>query len=284
MDLPLRYAIEPGTERVLSVDGASQGPGLNLSHWPGNETPVELKHELSTGIALNFVRLPETQQAELAKGCTALTNNHFDTDGVLALFVLRYPEKALPFADTLLEIAAAGDFFQLPSEHAFCFDRLITVYGDRELSPLKEQVQGLEPGARYTAITEHLFTRLPDWLAHGIDAESACFEADLTRLREDLAGIDRGEIVPLVHLDLSVVNAAPDGAPEPGRHALFHRADSDRILWMQRSTEGVRARFVIGTRSWFEIPGLTIQPRPDLESLAARLNELEGVTAHAESA
>ena len=86
MELPLRIVDGSSPERVISVDGAWGAPGLNLSHWPGNTTPRELKHDLSTGIALNFARLADGRRRELAQGCTAIANNHFDTDGVCAAF------------------------------------------------------------------------------------------------------------------------------------------------------------------------------------------------------
>ncbi|MFT4649522.1 MAG: hypothetical protein ACI9X4_002762 [Glaciecola sp.] len=286
MQLPLIYILEPGDKPVLSVDGGFEGPGLNLSHWPGNSTPDELKHELSTGISLNFVRLPEARQAEWTRGCTALVNNHFDTDGVLALFVLLKPEVALQHADQLLEIAAAGDFFHLPSEHAFCFDLLITSYGDRERSPIAEQLVGLKSMERYRVVTEHLLRQLPTWLENGIESEKALFTPALERLRRDLQGLERAENVPLIHFDLSVLHAAPGTIDEPGRHAMFHTAGTDRILWMAKEADGsgVRARFLVGTRSWFDIPGLIVQPRPDLKQLAARFNALEGSTPEQASA
>src|SRR5262249_51528808 len=43
MNLPLRMVEGRTSERLLSVDGAWGQPGLNLSHWPGNATPKELK-------------------------------------------------------------------------------------------------------------------------------------------------------------------------------------------------------------------------------------------------
>ena len=36
MDLPLVLMEERTAQRVVSVDGAWEQPGLNLSHWPGN--------------------------------------------------------------------------------------------------------------------------------------------------------------------------------------------------------------------------------------------------------
>ena len=31
---------------IVSVDGVTGARGLNLSHWPGNTTPRELRHDL----------------------------------------------------------------------------------------------------------------------------------------------------------------------------------------------------------------------------------------------
>ncbi|MCP5024615.1 MAG: hypothetical protein GY930_22980 [bacterium] len=284
MQLPLIYLEEPGPDPVVSVDGGFEGPGLNMSHWPGNRTPEELKHELSTGICLNFVRLPKERQEELSRGCKALVNNHYDTDGVLSLFVLAHPEVALAHADLLLEIAAAGDFFHLPSELAFCFDDLITLYVHAERSPMAAELKGLADLERYRVVTERIFTLLPGWLANGIDSESTTYGPALDQLQQDLTGLERAEVVPLIHFDLCVLRAGLGVHSEPGRHAIFHKATTDRVLWMAQDQDGVRARFLIGTRSWFEIPGAQIQPRPDLEQLATRLNGLEGCTPSDSSA
>ena len=58
MDLPVRIVDGPPAEPVITVDGAIGAPGLNLSHWPGNTTPKELRHDLSTGSALASVSPP----------------------------------------------------------------------------------------------------------------------------------------------------------------------------------------------------------------------------------
>ncbi|HZO09437.1 MAG TPA: DUF6687 family protein, partial [Myxococcota bacterium] len=135
MELPLVVLDRRTEERVVSVDGAWDQPGLNLSHWPGNATPKELRHDLSTGAALNFGRLAAEARARLAAGCRAIANNHFDTDGACAVFAVRHPELALPREKGLLEAAAAGDFYQVPSEKAFVLDAVITNLADPARSP-----------------------------------------------------------------------------------------------------------------------------------------------------
>src|SRR5207249_11942466 len=91
MNLPIRLLDRAIAERVISVDGAWDQPGLNLSHWPGNATPSELKHDLSTGIALRFARLDEARRNELAAGCVAIANNRFDTGGLCPRVAVRPP-------------------------------------------------------------------------------------------------------------------------------------------------------------------------------------------------
>src|SRR5262245_65766281 len=88
---PIRILDAKSGERMLSVDGTWGQPGLNLSHWPGNTTPKELRPDLSTGVALNFARLQPKERARLAEGCGGIANNHLDTAGRCALFALGRP-------------------------------------------------------------------------------------------------------------------------------------------------------------------------------------------------
>ena len=64
----------------LSVDG-TVGNSIHFSHWQGNETPGEVKADTSTEILLNLAASPN--KARLTRGIELVTNNHFDTDGVL---------------------------------------------------------------------------------------------------------------------------------------------------------------------------------------------------------
>ena len=134
--LPFRFQTEAGTEPVVTVDGAFGAPGLQLSHWPGNSSPTALAHELSTGIALAFARLSEEERARHLEGCVAVVNNHYDTDGACALFALQRPDEALPRAERLLDVAATGDFFHLPSEAAFQIDVTLNALADPARSPI----------------------------------------------------------------------------------------------------------------------------------------------------
>ena len=76
----------------LSVDG-TVGNSIHFSHWEGNNTPPEVKADTSTEIALNLVSSPNRDS--LTKGIELVTNNHFDTDGVLSVWTVLNGEHAL---------------------------------------------------------------------------------------------------------------------------------------------------------------------------------------------
>lgn len=275
MKLPLRYQSEAGEEPVLSVDGAFGAPGLNLSHWPGNQTPGPLKRSLSTGIALAFMAQPEGERTRQMEGLTALVNNHFDTDGCLSLFAIQHPEVALRHAERLIEWARAGDFFDATSEEAFLADHLITLYADAQRSPVRERFEGCTEHERYRLATEALFEKLPHWLTTGFEHHEPLYREALARYRTDLATLQNLTPVPLVHFDLCVWESSTPIEPLPGRHALFGTSACDRVLWLSGDANGTLARFLISTLSWFELPDRKALPRPDLEALAQRLNQRE---------
>jgi len=276
MELPLVVVAERTEDRLISVDGAWDQPGLNLSHWPGNATPKDLRHDLSTGVALAFGRLSPAERARLAAGCLAIANNHFDTDGACAAFAVRHPELALPREKGLLEAAAAGDFHQVPSEEAFALDATITNLADPERSPWQARFRGLEDAARHQLVLREIVERMPAMLDGGLEEYADLWKPELEALREgraDLAAASRDEVV---HLDLRVWESRPGARFRPGRHALFAEGRCDRALAIGRGRTGSTYRFVLSTLSWFDLVTREPQPRPDLRALAERLNELEG--------
>lgn len=91
----------------LSVDGTVPN-SIHFSHWQGNETPAQLKADTSTEIALNLVASPVLE--EFTRGIDLVTNNHFDTDGVLSVWTMLAGERALELRERLIRAAEAGDF------------------------------------------------------------------------------------------------------------------------------------------------------------------------------
>ncbi len=97
----------------LSVDG-TVSHSIHFSHWQGNTTPAEVKADTSTEIALNLVA--SENYAALTQGVELVTNNHFDTDGVLSCWTVLNGRRALTYRDLLISAAEAGDFNEHSSD------------------------------------------------------------------------------------------------------------------------------------------------------------------------
>ena len=282
MKLPYRFQEEPGTEPVLSVDGYFGAPGLNLSHWPGNETPEDLRHDLSTGSALLFARLEPRLREERAAGCVAVVNNHSDTDGLCATYAVLNPEQALLLEKELIDAAAAGDFFQVPSEQAFCIDHLVSRWRAAENSPIAKQLAECEDeAAQRQLVIEDLLERLPGWLRGEYTEHEALYAPALSRLKSDRVDLQAALRDDLVHFDLSIFTNKGAEAFRPGRHALYAETEADRVLLLDPTPRGTTCRFVMNTTSWFEMQSREQLERPDLEALCARLVELEAAAGGA---
>lgn len=281
MELPVRIVGARPTEPVLAVDGALGAPGLELSHWPGHATPERFRHDLSTGCALIFAGLEADERRRLAAGCTAIVNNHYDTDGVCALFAARHPEAARARSEGLLAAAACGDFYRLPDERSHALDVLVGALADPAVSPLdftdpaSPDGAPLEDRARHEVAVHHLLETLPALLDGDLVPHRALWEPEVTRTRDEVATLAAAQRRDDPELDLVV--RLHDGADfTPGRHALFGSAAADRQLVACAAPGGTTYRFVLSTLSWFDLVSAPRRPRPDLGALAAQLNALEG--------
>ncbi|MBA2703985.1 MAG: hypothetical protein H0U60_09040 [Blastocatellia bacterium] len=128
----------------LSVDG-TVGNSIHFSHWQGNETPAEVKADTSTEIALNLMASPNRDA--LTQGIELITNNHFDTDGILSVWTMLNGERAPELRDQLIPAAEAGDFSEFTNDNAIRASIAIQgsdqpVTADDAGSPLAHQLAG----------------------------------------------------------------------------------------------------------------------------------------------
>lgn len=155
----------------LSVDG-TVGNSIHFSHWQGNETPAAVKADTSTEIALNLMASPNRDA--LTHGIDLVTNNHFDTDGVLSVWTMLNGERALELRDKLIPAAEAGDFSEFTNEIAIRAS--IAIQGSDQPvtaadagSPLARQLAGgaVDDDARAYELVlpevERLLTRTDDY-------------------------------------------------------------------------------------------------------------------------
>ena len=278
----------PGLDNVpkLSVDGTVPN-SVHFSHWEGNETPVELKADTSTEIALNLVSSP--QQSQFTRGIELVTNNHFDTDGVLSVWTVLNGDRVLQFKEALISAAEAGDFSELTSEAGVRAS--ITIQGSdqagnetQEGSPLGQFLNGGEPvddAKAYELVlpeVENVITNIGAYEHLWRDG----WEQVATAIESFEKGTSATAELPEVNTTLVTIAAeifGPSGF-DPKKHgmpviAISRYAHGELFLIATPYESGWSYRFDYPYYSWAETVVRPKIERRDLTLLLARLNEIE---------
>jgi hypothetical protein len=252
----------------LCVDGVVP-TGLNLSHWPGNRTPSHLRADTSTGMALKLARDPE-REAWL-RGVSIVTNNHFDTDGLLSVYAVLHPEQALSHAEALVQAARTGDFGEFNTPEAFKFDAIVSAFDEDEISPIAGRIRGRPEHERYQIIYDHLLALLPGLLATTGRYQPLWSKplADLMRSLLSVRSVARVREHDAARLTVIEADRPLD------RTARFNIARHHRVLTALRSPDGWIYEMAFQVHSWFD----TVTPprggRIDLAAMAAAFDALE---------
>ncbi|HET6852816.1 MAG TPA: DUF6687 family protein [Pyrinomonadaceae bacterium] len=214
----------------LSVDGTVDN-SIHFSHWEGNATPAELKADTSTEIALNLVGSPN--RAALTHGIELVTNNHFDTDGVLSVWTVLTGERALAYRDLLIAAAEAGDFSEHSSDDGVRVS--IAIQGSDQASPNNDDGspfaqflagEAVDDDARAYELVlpevERLLTNVNDY--------EHLWREGWNNVAAAIESFERGKSSVTEYSDLSLVTLAPelfDGTGfRPTKHAAPYTAIS----------------------------------------------------------
>lgn len=276
-------ALEPVPK--LSLDGTVPN-SIHFSHWKGNQTPAEVKADTSTEIALNLVASPNAN--ELTKGLELVTNNHFDTDGVLSVWTVLTGKHALNFRELLVAAAEAGDFSEYTSEAGMRINLAIQGSDGVNLeekpgSPLARLLAGgdVEDARAYELIlpeVEHLLTNIDDYepLWHdGWKRISDAVESFTT---------GRSKVKEISAAKLSVITLAPDifssRGFNPTRHvapftAISRFAHSELYLIAVPANGNWFYRIDYPYHSWAETVVRQRIPHRDFTSVLTVLNQRE---------
>jgi len=270
----------------LSVDGTVDN-SIHFSHWEGNRTPAEVKADTSTEIALNLAASPN--RAQLTKGIELVTNNHFDTDGVLSVWTALNGERALPHRDLLIAAAEAGDFSEYSSDDGVRVS--IAIQGSDQASPnnddgspLARLIAGeeVDDDARAYELVlprvEHLLTNINDYESlwrdgwNSVAAAIESFEQGKSRVTE------------YSDAKISLITLAPelfDGAGfSPTRHsapytAISKFAKGEIFLIAIPASDGWFYRIDYPYYSWAETVVRPRIERRDLSGVLTLLNDKE---------
>jgi uncharacterized protein DUF6687 len=270
----------------LSVDGTVSN-SVHFSHWEGNETPLQVRADTSTEIALNLVAAPNRD--ELTRGIDLVTNNHFDTDGVLSVWTVLTGERALELREQLIPAAEAGDFSEFKSEAAVRGS--IVIQGsdqpspdDEAGSPIASYLAGqpVDDDARAYELVlpevERILTRTDDY--------EHLWRSAWDRIASALESFELGasKVEEFPDGNLSLVTLAPEvfspSGFNPTRHAapytaISHYARGQLFLITTPLNGGWVYRIDYPYYSWAETLVRPRIERRDFSQLLAQLNQLE---------
>jgi hypothetical protein len=295
-----------GRPHVL-VDGAPQtGTVLALSHWPQSPTARVLARDLSAEIVFAFLHasrgevLPEPagatatarkSRAEIrsamsaAQRAEAVSNDHFDVDGLVSVFAMTDPDFALGHEELLVDVASCGDFGVVRSRSAariaFAIGGIADEYATRAPPDAGIVTTPSWSGARYRAVLNRMIELIehPEHFRQYWESDDVAFGASLEDLRAGLVRIEE-----LRAVDLAVVTRTPGdsravsagssedlSAPLVDEVALHSATSASRIL----AFNGGRCELYFRYESWVRYVSRQIPRRPDLGALAAQLSAAE---------
>ncbi len=269
----------------LSVDGTVDN-ALHFSHWEGNQTPVQLKADTSTEIALNLVGAPNKN--ELTRGIELVTNNHFDTDGVLSVWTVLTGERALDLRELLIPAAEAGDFSEFRNDAAVRASIVIQgsdqpTLGEESGSPLAYQLAGQEvnDARAYDLVlpeVERVLTKTNEY--------ESLWRSAWDKIATAMESFERGtsKVVEFADAGVSLVTLAPEvfssSGFNPTRHAapytaITRYAHGQLFVITTPLYDGWVYRIDYPYYSWAETIVRPRIPRRDFSQLLIELNQLE---------
>ena len=270
----------------LSVDGLVEN-SIHFSHWSGNQTNALIKADTSTGIALNVVESRKLD--ELTQGIELITNNHFDTDGLLSVWVMLTGTPALEIKNELIAAAEAGDFSEFPSTNAVRASIVIqgsdySVPEEGVSSPLAFSLNGGKAVDKARAY-ELLLPKVADIITNVAHYE-ALWREDWDRIEAALNSFEMGSSrvteynesgLSLIRMDSTIYS---DSEFKPTRHlapytAVAQNAKGRFFLIAAESKAGWSYRADYPYYSWAETVVRPRIPRYDFTDLIGSLNRLE---------
>ena len=255
-----------GTPNII-VDGAGQEDTvLTLSHWPGSGSPEQFRADTSTEMAIKYLQTPGAPE-QYAPGVRVVSNNHFDEDGLCAVWAMLHPKRAAKRKKLLVDVATAGDFSTYRRPQAAKIVFTIRSYADPEISPVADRLSDDDStgSARYKAMLRLLEDFMDDTDLYGPywdDEWSAMLKSKTAMVMGEV------ELHEVPHVDLAVAQAPEALHPM----VLYNNTERLRVL---TALPGGRYELRYRYESWVQFASRPVMPRVDLEPLLPRLQELE---------
>ncbi|MDZ7766596.1 MAG: DUF6687 family protein [Melioribacteraceae bacterium] len=256
-------------DNVICVD-ANFPAKLQISHWPDHSTPDELFADTSTEMAFKLIE--SEKKYEYLKGINVVSNNHYDSDGVIAAFVLIDPHFASANKQALINVALTSDFYEFTTEDALKADVVLTNLIDKEKSLFKELIKNEPFPNAAQLIYEKAFQLLPK-LIQNIDDYEEQWKDDFEWHQKSENSFANQQSVFSDYGDIKLSVIESDFKIHPVvkvTHAKF-----DIILSSIRRAEGRMYELTYKPYTWHSTTRQDQVERKSFESLVQNLNQIE---------
>jgi hypothetical protein len=259
----------------IIVDGMGNAASdITLSHWPKSGTPAELKADSSAEIVFRYLASAEHHVA-----ARAISNNHFDEDGLLGIYTLLNPDAACALEDLIVAVAHAGDFSTYKIRDAARVSFTISAFTDPDRSPLDADIFAAPYAEQCARLYQELLPRLGDMLtatenyrSHWAREDAALDESEAA-LRSGLITIEEHAAVNLATVrfagDLPNVRPFAWSSAGPCHPMAINNATGCNRILVQR---GLQYAFAYRYESWVQYMSAPPPPRVDLGPFAEALN------------
>jgi hypothetical protein len=245
-----------GNIPAISCDGLVPGAALDLTHWQGNRTRHQYKADTSTEITLKFAGTPE---AISGWANAVVANNHFDTDGLLSIWVLLDPEQAMAHHDLLIAAAEAGDFDEWPAlERGLWLDAAIRALGSG--------------AANDEAAYQTVLPQLPE-LINQLDERRDLWGREWDDLQAAVAALESGHLraESVGPIGLMIRAAGQPETPGPLLARRFLPTARRYLLAFERGVGHYDYRYERPHHAWADTVIRPVLPPPDAGGLVAEL-------------
>jgi hypothetical protein len=276
----------------IVVDGApKKGCVLVLSHWPGSLTPRVLMRDLSAEIVFAYLE----RRRYWAIDARAVTNDHFDEDGLASVFAITEPVRAFDGQKRLVAFARAGDFGVVDDLRTARSVLVVRALADPMRSPFgSDPASSASGGATWVAqCYEELSPRLPEFLEAPerfmdlIEDEEARYVASREAVEDGRVGIEEHG-----GLGLAVVRV-PESLHTASTLNFAHNKMLSMHPWAIHSATSQPRIFVIKGgqfcyydryETWVRFTSRRLLKRRNLVALAEHLSaeECDGASWHAD--
>jgi len=284
--LPYRPYDELADTPNVIVDGSpTAATTLTLSHWPGTTAgPLELQDDLSAQMAFRYLDFAR----DLHGSAEAVSNNHFDQDGLVGVLALSDPDAAVARRERLEDVAAAGDFATYRDRDAARVSMVISAFTDSDRTPF-----GPLP-ADYSEATALLYTevlgRLPE-LVDDVGRWRQLWADEDAELDESEAAFATGVARIEEHTDVDLAVVTLTGTQRWSGHRFGgRRFEGVHPMAINNATNATAlllvgdglCRFTYRYETWVQYRSRNVRPRVDLAPLADRLSEADDVAWRAD--